>query len=312
MKFILRNFFFPLNSLSFDLHVFTSYALSVFSTLILILLSSCAWHPCTPEYHAQYRHLKNPPRAEWLEPCPYFLIVLVCARHLDYTNGRQLLKTIARHPSDGSKNSDVGHAWIFLQGKEGKIEGGHTGEFGFVQPRYFEGVADLIENDDPNPIRYLWATQRDGRFQTGAGGFVPTFAARIELSSEQYAKARTFIEKYPFRDYAITKRQCATFAADVAKIAGLDLEHAVTISIEPIVELGGENILLWTDARFSKLTISSPDILEKSLMQAVREGKAQNATHWYIKRYPKKTTFSEQIQAIKNINSQFTRSLYFN
>ncbi|GEM_PF-1305898 len=281
------------------------------SFLFFFFFSSCSWHPCTPEYHAQYSYLKNPPPRESLEPCEQYLVVLVCSRHLDYSNGKQLLKTIARHPSDGSKNSDVGHAWVFLYGKEGVIEGGHTGEFGYRQPRYFEGVAGLLEKGDPNPIRYLWATQYDGCFQKGSGGFVPTFAARIKLSKEQYQSIRAYISGYPYREYAITQKQCATFAAEIASMAGLELKHSVTVQIEQTLELRGEKIQLWTDPSYAELTISSPDILEKSLMEAVIEGKAQNATDWYLRRFPKKSTLSDQIQAINTINSKLIRSLYF-
>lgn len=280
-----------------------------FGFFLLSLLTSCAWHPCTTEYHVQYCHLNDPPPVELLDPCPHYLVVLVCARHLDYTNGKQLLKTIARHPSDGSKNSDVGHAWVLLQGEKERLEGGHTGEFGVVQPRYFEGVADLIDYRDPNPVRYLWATQKDGCFQKGSGGFVPTFAARIKLSQEQYKEVRAFILSYSYRDYAITRHQCATFAADVAEIAGVELKHSVTVPIEQRITLYGENIQLWSDPFYAELTISSPDILEKSLMQAVKEGKAQNATNWYLENYRKKTTLFDRIHSIKTIGSKLNRSL---
>lgn len=280
---------------------------------LIFALTSCAWHPCTPEYHAQYQHLSNPPPFDYIENSDRYVVLLVCARHLDYTNGKQLLQTIARHPSDGGKNSDVGHAWVFLQGEDGVLEGGHTGEFGIEQPRYFEGVADLIENGDPNPVRYLWVTQKDGCFQRGSGGFTPTFAARIDLTEEEYRSIRNFIlsDAYPYSTYAITRHQCAAFVAEVAELAGLEVEHQVSIPIEKTLTVGGGTVQLWTDPRFSMLTISSPDILEKSLMQAVYDQKALNATKWYLKRYSKKSTISEQIQAIKMLKTRTIRASRF-
>lgn len=284
-----------------------------FILILLFSFSSCSWHPCTSEYHAQYQHLNNLPPFDYIEKSDRYVVLLVCARHLDYSNGKQLLQTIARHPSDGGKNSDVGHAWILLCGEDGVLEGGHTGEFGVVQPRYFEGVADLMEAGDPNPIRYLWETQKDGCFQKGSGGFVPTFAARVNLTEEQYFSIRDYIlsDHYPFSDYAITCHQCATFVAEVARLAGLELEHQVSIPIEQTLTLSGEKTLLWTDSCYSTLTISSPDLLEKSLMQAVHDQKVLNATKWYLKRYPKKITISEQIKAIKLIKTQIIRSRQF-
>ena len=282
---------------------------SVITGLIGILLSACSWHPCTPEYHEHYQHIGNLPPFDYIEKTDRYLVLLVCARHLDYSNGKQLLKTIARHPSDGGKNSDVGHAWILLCGDDGRLEGGHTGEFGIVQPRYFEGVADLIDSGDSNPIRYLWETQKDGVFQNGSGGFVPTFAARVHLTKEQYLSIKEFVfsDSYPFSDYAITQHQCATFVASVAKLAGLELDHQITIPIEKKLFLGGDSIDLWSDPRFSELKISTPDVLEKSLIQAVHERKALNATKWYIKRYPKKKSISEQFQSINLLKQRYVR-----
>lgn len=297
-----------LDAIHFILAIFCRHC-SLLMFCILPGLSSCAWHPCTPEYHALYGHLEAPPKSDDIQPPLRYLVLLAAARHLDYTNGRQLLKTIARHPSDGGKNSDVGHAWIMLAGENGILEGGHTGEFGVMQPRYFEGVAELIQEKDPNPVRYLWATQKDGVFQKGAAGFIPTFAALVKLDERQYQKVRKFIlsGRYPFQDYAITKNQCAAFAAQAAKLAGLELNHSITVPIEQFVRLGNENVMLWSDSCYSQLTISTPDILEKSLMQAVKEKKAQNATSWYKKKFAKKKNLGKQLNAILMFPSRYAR-----
>src|SRR5262249_3565265 len=130
--------------------------------LILILLVSVGCvAPSTTAYREMYSHLNAIPTFQNNQnPSPYFLVILVDARHLDYTQNRSLLKTLCKHPSDWSKNGDVGHAWIYLQGTfENRVvvlEGGHSGECGYIQAKYFEGVMDYAEAGDDNPVRYLW------------------------------------------------------------------------------------------------------------------------------------------------------------
>jgi hypothetical protein len=261
-----------------------------------------------------YRHLEDTPKPDAVIETPYYLVLLVAARRLDYSSGRQLLKTIACHPSDGGKNSDVGHAWIMLKGDQGILEGGHTGEFGRVQPRYFDGVAQLMENGDPNPVRYLWAVQKDGCFQRGSGGFFPTFAAKVNLTRNQYEEVRAYILSncYPYQDYSLTGNQCAVFVSRVAGLVGLDLEHSLTICLEPCIQIQGEMIPLWQDSRYSRLTVSTPDILEKSLMDAVRRKRAENATAWYRKSYQRKSSLFDCVDLIKRFPYRYLRAKSFN
>lgn len=221
----------------------------------------------------------------------FYLVLLVDARHLDYSHMRSLLKTIVKHPSDGSKNADVGHAWVYLEGvKDGKkvvIEGGHSGELGRMQPKYFDGVMDLMERGDQNPIRYLWATQLDGFFQEGSGGHTPTFAVKVTLTEEQFNKIFDYITSYHYKKYSLVRRQCSLFVAEIAALAHLFLEHKITIEIQPQIQIKGRAYLFWTDPSYSTLTISSPDLLEKSLMKVVEEGRGENTLDWYLKTHPK-------------------------
>lgn len=275
--------------------------------LVFLFLSSCAWHPCTPEYHALYRHLENTPRSCHFEETPYYVVFLVAARHLDYTNGSQMLKTVARHPSDGSKNSDVGHAWIFLHGKGRYLEGGHTGEFGEQQPRYFEGVMDLVECNDPNPVRYLWAVQNDGCFQRGSGGFTPTFAVKVDLTEEQFENICSFIHSYPFEKYSLTGNQCASFVVQIAAIAGLSLTSKVTVPLEENLK----SCHLWSDPHYSQITLSNPDLLEKSMMEAAIHGKALPVLKWYLRKRQKKCCLSECVDSIYLFPSRSRRACTF-
>lgn len=236
----------------------------------------------------------------------FFLVVLVDARHLDYSNNANLVKSLVKHPSDGSKNSDVGHAWIYLEGNlKGQrvfVEGGHSGETGMFRAKYFEGVVNAMEYGDPNPtrnaiqhpkfepnpVKYLWSNLNDGFFQEGSGGHHPTYAARVDLSEQQFLNILKFIDpdSYNYRTYALTDQQCTTFACLVAALADLDLACEITIQIEPICAVGKDKLRLWKDPAYSTLTFSTPDVLENSLKKAVKEGKMKEATNWYKKTHP--------------------------
>lgn len=268
------------------------------SLALLILLTSCGWHPHTEAYRQLYTH-PAVCHAPQMEETPYFLVILVNARHLDYTDAQSFFKTLAKHPSDGSKNGDVGHAWIYLRGEKGgkpvSLEGGHTGEFGMIQPTYMEGILNYMEwgycnptdaqRQHPrlelNPVKYLWEPQLDGHFQKGSGGHHPTFAAKVNLSPCQYERILAFIEHYDFRNYSLTENQCSTFVVSIAEIAGLILQDKVTMRIPQFIKMSPNPLWLWTDPRYQTLSFSSPDILEKSLKQAVADGQAENALTWY-------------------------------
>jgi hypothetical protein len=161
------------------------------------------------------------------------------------------------------------------------IEGGHSGELGLASPKYFEGVMDLVDAQDPNPIRYLWCIQPDGYFEEGPGSHRPTYAAKFSLTPGQYCAIREYIDQAAFREYAITGRQCASFAAQAAALAGIRLDYEASLAIPKRICFGGRRMTLWSDPAYSRITFGSPDILEQSLKAAVEEGRAQAAKNWY-------------------------------
>ncbi|HEV8051762.1 MAG TPA: hypothetical protein VGP47_04645 [Parachlamydiaceae bacterium] len=261
--------------------------------IFALTLGGC-YRPNSPEYRALYSHLKNQPaRCEANCSSDYFLIIYVNARHLDYTDNYSFLNTVAKHPSDGTRNRDVGHVWIYLQGiHDGRsvyLCGGHSGERGVYQAKYFDGIMNYIDfgyatpskdqlkypRYEPNPVKYLWEAQNDGYFEEGSGMHKPTFAAKIDLSPEQFESIFKYVHNYDFSNYAITGNQCSSFASQVAMLAGVELEGQITIPIRKELYLKGERIRFWEDPMYSQLTISSPDIIERSLMKAVHEGKAE-------------------------------------
>lgn len=231
---------------------------------------------CLPRHDL---YLKNGGKRERFHESACFIILAIDARHLDYTHASLFLKSVAKHPSDGSKNSDFGHAWIYLKKGDEVFEGGHSAERGFLQPRYIEGVCLLAEKGDPNPGRYLWAEQQDGYCELGSGGHRPTFAAKIDLSEEQYEQVVAFIAQYPFNHYAISGHNCASFVADIAALIGLPLDYQETLMLPPIVM----GMPLWRDPCYACITIASPDRLEKSLIDLVRTGQAEPARQWLIR-----------------------------
>ena len=216
--------------------------------------------------------------------CQDELIILVDAPHLAYSPTKDLFKTMSKHPRTGCKEGSVGHAWICLV-RDGVVilEGGHSGERGISQPRYFDGVFQAVWQGKKNPVRYLWAVQNDGFFQNGSGGHVPSIAAKVVISSDVFDAIYRFVMTYPFRRYALLGPQCCRFVIEVAKLAGLELKAALSIPIDRCIVLDGRQIQLWHDARFSTLVCETPDVLEVSLKKAIKEGRALDATLWYFK-----------------------------
>ncbi len=285
----------------------------------MLILSCCSYQPNHPDYQKQYSHLtlkSRLPKKKFQET-DYFLVMLVNARHLDYSNNNCLLKTLAKHPSDGSKNGDVGHAWIYVQGiQNGRgvyLEGGLSGELGISQPKYFEGIVDSAERGDPNPIQYLWAYQKDGFFQKGSGNHKPTFAAKIDLTPRQFQQILEFITNYEFRNYSLVGNQCSSFVRQVAAIANFPLEDRLKIAFDRRISLKSTFIPLWKDPFFSSIEISSPDILEKSLITAVQEGRAEYALNWYRKSHQQLYRFNltRSLSEISNFPHRFNRYLLF-
>lgn len=271
--------------------------------LISIILSSCYYYPTSKAYWEFYDYLKQPLKKQ-KDMCEaeFFVIALVDAKHLDYTNLGSFFHTVAKHPSDRGKERDLGHAWVYLQGYlNGKIvvlEGGHSGERGHLQAKYFDGLMNYndwgeanptlsqIKNPryEPNPVKYLWTTQEDGFFQKGSGGHTPTFAAKIDLTEEQFLKILKFIKgsHYPYHRYALTGHQCSYFVAQVMALAGFNLDCEVTMSLPPMVYYGKRWIRLWQDPRYSVLKFASPDQIEKSLVRAVQKQQIEYALNWYL------------------------------
>lgn len=213
----------------------------------------------------------------------YFIVFLVDAPGFDYSSNRALLNSILDH------RGEFGHAWIRLEGWKDNsryiLECGHSGERGIAQAKYFDGIMNYqfyghpsptcqqkkTPCYEPNPVKYLWAAQRDGFCQKGSGGHTPTSEAKFPLTKEEFDKIVFFIENlYPFSSYSITQNQCCTFVAQVAALAGIELEYKVSMPIEPRIWYRGMVVRLWEDSKYSSITFGSPDRLEQSLKDKKR------------------------------------------
>ncbi len=265
-----------------------------FLIAFVFFFASCQPRTFKDSYHAQYAHLSDVQKQIQQEPhhqkeSDFYLVILVDAKHLDYSDIDSLLSTIAKHPN-GSRSRDYGHAWIKLVGmKDGNkvmLEGGHSGELGRTTPTYLDGVYVLATKKpipDPNPVHYLFSSLPDGFFQKGSGGHKPTFACRRELTEDQFKIIWDFCTKdaYNFSKYSLIENQCTHFVVRVAALAGLELDAEVTMNIPKKAKFWNREILLWNDPRYSSISFLSPDALEKSMLLCVKSETATPCLKWY-------------------------------
>lgn len=228
---------------------------------ILCILTGCSWQPRNASYQQFYAYYPDRPKGEMCET-DYFLVVLAEARHLDYGDNACMLKTMAKHPSDGSKNGDVGHVWVYVEGwKDGErvyIEGGQSGDTGCQRPTYMWGIIEGALRGDPNPARYLWESFSDGFFQPGSGQHTPTYAAKIDLTQEQFDRIVAFICDYDYKEYSIRGKQCCSFAVQAASL------FVFTIKFEALIAQFAGRALL---TAFSAQTFVAGDRIFPKVVQ---------------------------------------------
>lgn len=279
--------------------------LLIFLGVLSCLTTSCAItsQQRSKSWHQQYKHLDYTiPENNSFTESDYFIIFLVAARHHDYTDHHKLYETLNNY--DGLwKRGNVGHSWVYLKGiQNGKtviLEGGQSLGSGKGQTGFSEGIKNLNKYGyadpsssekrnyryEPNPIKHLWAERTDGFFQKGSGYLRSTFAAKVDLSKEKFEEILAFMDEdnYPYQNFSLPGNQCSSFLAKIADMAGLTLEHSVDMKIDPVFKVGDREYRLWTDPYYSKLKLSTPDVIERSLIQAVMEGRAEDALSWYRK-----------------------------
>jgi hypothetical protein len=232
-------------------------------------------------------HAATQARAQFTGTEEYFLVVLVDARHLDYTSPSNYFCSL----SQGlflDQDPNTGHAWIVLIGKEDGhpwvFEGGHTGEFGLYAPRYFDEVVRLSwDEHHPNPAYYLFTTLPDGTIQYGSGGHTPTFAAAFPLTEVGYCRVRRLLAQdgYDFSQWGIRGPNCIRFVHSCLAAIGVEVDCQETFVMPPSFRYKGEEVTLWSDPVYSKFDIETPELLEKRLWELTEEGRALVASRWY-------------------------------
>lgn len=279
-----------------------------FLKIILISLSAFIFASCvtapvpkSESWQQQYQHLNYTiPANNHFTRSDYYVVFLVAARHLDYSDSRILFEAVS-NIDNKMHRSRVGHSWIYLRGIKNDqlviMEGGQSVGFGKLETGFVEGVVNLATYGyadptqaekqryryEPNPIKHLWEDRDDGFFQQGSGLLPPTFAAKVNITEEQFDTILAFMDpdKRSYRKFSLTDNQCSSFVTEVAELIGIELEHTVTIDIPPEFNVNGKIYHLWQDPQYSKLTFSTPDILERSLIQLVLERRAEYALNWY-------------------------------
>jgi len=212
----------------------------------------------------------------------YFLYLCTDAVGIQFDSAERFIRTLHKHPRGGKNDQSVGHSWLILDGPGRMIERGHTGEFGVTQPTYYSGVWKRVANDDPNPIAYLWQDMNDGELQCGPGMHAPTFVLRIPLTREQHHAIDEYINDYDYRRFALLRHACSDFVAGAAELAGVNVTHRIRLRFPAEGTVHGHHIRVWTDPKYSELSIGSPDVLEKSLQRLAEQGIGEDATEWYL------------------------------
>lgn len=240
----------------------------------------------------RYSYLDELRATEGLLPqfCPtndYFLVVLVDARHADYSSPRAYLSTLTSSLIK-QHSPDPGHAWIVLAGKkDGKFwifEGGHSVDCSLVVRKYINNILGLTSKEkDPNPARYLFKPTKEGMFEYGPGENVPTFGAAIPLTEEGFERISALFEEdgYDFSKWGIQGPNCVQFALSCLASIGIEFDCEDALAVPPSVSFFGKDFRLWSNPLYSSITIKTPDLLEKRLWELVKSGSAFCATKWY-------------------------------
>ncbi len=261
------------------------------SSILCLLLGGCSPR-FSDAYIAEYQHLRDIRECASSYPqfrgeAPYSLVVLVDAKHLDYTSPEAFF-TSMHYGLFLPQDPTIGHAWIKLSGKvNGKpwtFEGGHTGEFGLTAPKYFdEVVRRSLETSDPNPAQYLFSDLPDGYLQKGSGGHNPTLAVAFPLTQEEFLNLYRLIPKYDFTIWSLQDHQCVHFVLSCLAAIDVELDCAQTLHLPSEFMWKNKKIRLWQDPQYASLNLTTPDALEKSLFQEVLKKKALLAMKWYKK-----------------------------
>lgn len=208
----------------------------------------------------------------------FYLYVLTSANYWDYRDTQSFVVSFIKHPS--------GHSWMILESPRDRLECGHTGNFGLMQPRYHDGVIQRIRDDDPNPIAYIWQTMSDGQFEMGNPGREPTFVWRIPITRDAHERIYDYTMNRKYDRFSLSTYNCGEMVTQAAALAGVNLTSLVRITFPAEGKIKGHTLRVWTDPKYSAFEIRSIDVLEVDLRQLARMGIGSDATADYRKTKP--------------------------
>jgi hypothetical protein len=205
----------------------------------------------------------------------YYLYILNEHANWDYSAAASLVFSIWMRP--------WAHSWLILESPQGRLELGHTGDFGLAKPRFHEGVYQKIREGDPDPIAYLWQTMADGQLQMGKPNRPPTFVWRMPITERRYQLIHEYLMQRKYDQFGVRSNNCTDLVAEAAALAGINLIHRIRLTGPREVKVWGKPRRVWTDPQYRILEYSTPEVLDADLRQLVRLGIGSDATTWYLK-----------------------------
>jgi hypothetical protein len=260
---------------------------SIVLVLLCLLLAGCPLTPPSPYQFAEGLPARAVHTAHSAAPegglsrgmRGYNLYIAVASIGLDVSTGKSHLLTRAQggHPS---KRTITGHSWLILERPGKRIEVGHTPD----RPILLNGVKSLAKKGDPNPVSYLWQDLRIGRRHGHLLGLRPTFVLRLPLTTEQSESVEQLLATYDFAHFSVVGHDCSDLVVQAARLAGVDVDYQVDITLPPTKVLYGRAFRFWTDEKYRELIIACPDVLEASLRRLALQNVGEDFTAKYGQR----------------------------
>ncbi len=261
---------------------------SYFVLLIGLLLGFCCMGKASDRWLQRYSYLeeiRNSKFAQFEGDDEYFLVVLVNARHPDYSSPFAYVWDLTWNYIIENQ-PDTGHAWIVLSGKKsGKrwiFEGGHSVNCNAVMPGYVKKMIGLAcEDTENNPARSLFNATNEGLFEYGSGNNKPTFAAAFPLTKDGFDRTIKILENYQFENWGLRGPNCVQLVQTCLSAVGVDCSLYDTVDVPETINFFGNQVRLWSDPSYARLPVKTPDLLEKRLFDLVKTKQASAAMHWY-------------------------------
>ncbi len=189
------------------------------------------------------------------------------------------------------KGSGVfGHAWLWIeppsQCSQKAFEIGHTGETNPQQSTYLEMFFEISQQIKGEPMRVFFEDRQDGACQLGSGGHWPDEVWSFELEPGEYEHLMHWISTgyYDFHRYNLGLHQCCHFVLEALEALGIKLKETAAVKLPKEVVIWNTSLRIWTDPKWSELTLWTPLSLAKALE---REGRFEKNRENYLEKHAK-------------------------